>query len=77
MNMDITHKVDLSNETVSKLREGFNFLNIPKAKIPELMDSTIQLLKATTLMLRIMMILIPITLVGFILSLFLKIWILS
>jgi hypothetical protein len=75
MNMSITHKVDLSNETVAKIREGFNFLNIPKTKIPELMDSTIQLMKALTLMLKIVIIFIPITLICFILSLFMKMWI--
>jgi hypothetical protein len=69
--MDFIHKVDLSDTTIAKLQEGLNFLNIPKGKVPELMDSTIQLMKTATLMLKIAMILMPISVIGIIVSLFL------
>jgi hypothetical protein len=69
MPMDFIHKVD--DKTIAKLQEGLNFLNIPKDKVPELMDSAIQLMKTATLLLKIAMILMPISVIGIIVSLFL------
>jgi hypothetical protein len=34
--MDITHKVDLPDQVVSRLQKGLNFLDIPPGKVPEL-----------------------------------------
>jgi hypothetical protein len=69
--MDITHKVDLPDQVVSRLQKGLNFLEIPPGKVPELLDAGILLMKAGTTLLKMLLWLMPIAVAGFLLSQFL------
>jgi hypothetical protein len=69
--MDITHKVDLPDQVVSRLQKGLNFLDIPSGKVPELLDAGIVLMKAATTLLKMLLWLMPIAVAGFLLSQFL------